>query len=52
MRTTHAAAELGRRHGVELPITVKMAELFAGTIDPKTAVADLMLRRQRSEPDA
>ncbi len=52
VRTTHAAAELGRQHGVELPITEKMAALFSGKVDARTAVADLMLRRQRSEPDA
>jgi glycerol-3-phosphate dehydrogenase (NAD(P)+) len=52
VRTTHAAVELGRRHGVELPISEKMAALFAGEVDARTAVADLMLRRQRPELDA
>ena len=47
--TTRAALELGVRHGVELPITSKMAEVLEGRTQPRAAVEDLMLRRQRSE---
>lgn len=51
VRTTQAALDLGARHGIEMPITAKMAELFAGQVDARSAVADLMLRRQRPESD-
>lgn len=51
VRTTQAALDLGARHGIEMPITAKMAELFAGRVDARSAVADLMLRRQRPESD-
>ena len=49
VRTTDAALALGVRHGVELPITVQMAELLAGRKDARTALFDLMLRPQRAE---
>ena len=49
VRTTAAALALGERHGVELPITSQMAEVLAGRKEPRAAVEDLMLRRQRSE---
>lgn len=51
VRTTHAALELGRRHGVELPIATQMAEVLAGRKDARAALEDLMLRRQRAESD-
>jgi glycerol-3-phosphate dehydrogenase (NAD(P)+) len=47
--TTEAARELGRRAGVELPITEQMhAVLFAGK-SPLAAVADLMRRDAKDE---
>ena len=49
VRTTSAALALGARHDVELPITAQMAEVLAGRKEPRVAVEDLMLRRQRSE---
>ena len=49
VRTTGAVLALGARHGVELPITAQMAEVLAGRKEPRVAVEDLMLRRQRSE---
>jgi glycerol-3-phosphate dehydrogenase (NAD(P)+) len=49
VRTTEAALALGARHGVELPITVQVAELLAGRKDARTALYDLMLRPQRAE---
>jgi glycerol-3-phosphate dehydrogenase (NAD(P)+) len=52
VRTTHAALLLGARHGVELPITEKMDEVMTGRKDPRTATEELMLRRQRAEPEA
>jgi len=52
VRTTEAALELGRRHGIELPIAAQMAEVFAGRTSPRAAVEELMLRPQRVESDA
>lgn len=49
VRTTHAALELGRRVGVELPIAAQMGEVLAGRRDPRSAVFDLMGRRQKQE---
>ena len=51
VKTTAAALELGRRHGVDLPIAVQMGAVLAGRIDVRTAVEELMLRRQRHESD-
>ena len=51
VRTTVAALELGARYDVELPITAEMAEVLAGRKQPRAAVEDLMLRRQRSEAE-
>lgn len=51
VRTTAAALELGRRHGVDLPITVQMGAVLAGRIEARAAVDQLMLRRQRRESD-
>jgi glycerol-3-phosphate dehydrogenase (NAD(P)+) len=51
VKTTGAALELGTRHGVELPIAAKMADVLAGRKDPRAAVEELMLRRQRAETD-
>jgi len=49
VRTTRAALELGARHDVELPITAQMAAVLDGRQEPRAAVEELMLRRQRSE---
>lgn len=49
VRTTAAALALGARHGVELPITAQMADVLEGRKEPRLAVEELMLRRQRSE---
>jgi glycerol-3-phosphate dehydrogenase (NAD(P)+) len=49
VRTTRVALALGERHGVELPITAQMADVLAGNRDPKSAVCELMGRRQRRE---
>jgi glycerol-3-phosphate dehydrogenase (NAD(P)+) len=49
VRTTNAALALGARHGIELPIAAKMADVLDGTQDPKAAVFELMGRRQRAE---
>lgn len=49
VRTTDAALALGARLGVELPIAAQMAAVLHGQRDPKSAVCELMGRRQRHE---
>src|SRR5262249_26437087 len=49
VRTTGAAAALGARHGVELPIAQQMGEVLAGRSDVRAAIETLMLRPQRAE---
>lgn len=49
VRTTAAALELGGRHGIELPIAREMADVLAGRSDPKTAIRNLMGRKQKLE---
>jgi glycerol-3-phosphate dehydrogenase (NAD(P)+) len=49
VRTTRAAIELGRQHGVELPIATQMGEVLDGRRDPRGAVYELMGRRQKQE---
>jgi glycerol-3-phosphate dehydrogenase (NAD(P)+) len=49
VRTTSAAIELGRQHGVELPIATQMGEVLEGRHDPRSAVYELMGRRQKQE---
>jgi glycerol-3-phosphate dehydrogenase (NAD(P)+) len=51
VRTTEAALDLGKRHGVELPIAAQIADVLAGRRAPKEAVGELMLRPQRDEVD-
>ena len=51
VKTTEAALELGRRHNVDLPISTQMGAVLAGRTRARTAVEELMLRRQRSEAD-
>ena len=49
IRTTEAACELGRRHGVELPIAANVDELIRGKITPEEGARLLMSRQLRSE---
>ena len=49
VRTTEAACELGRRHGVELPIAANVDELIRGKITPEEGAHLLMSRQLRSE---
>jgi glycerol-3-phosphate dehydrogenase (NAD(P)+) len=49
LRTAQAALELGARHGVELPITAQMQAVIEGVRTPQAALAELMLRPQKSE---
>ena len=52
VRTTGAALALGARYGVELPIATQMQAVLNGDTDVRTAIAALMLRRQRAEAEA
>jgi len=52
VRTTHAALALGERYGIELPITTQMSEVLSGRSGVRSAIATLMLRKQRSEAEA
>jgi glycerol-3-phosphate dehydrogenase (NAD(P)+) len=47
--TTHAAAALARRHGVEMPITFTVEAILDGAIEPRAAVAALMTRELKAE---
>jgi glycerol-3-phosphate dehydrogenase (NAD(P)+) len=49
VRTTEAALALGARHGIELPIAREMSDVLAGRTDPKTAIRNLMGRKQKLE---
>jgi len=49
VRTTHAACELAKRHGVELPITQMVREVLDGKLAPVAAVEKLMTRELKSE---
>jgi glycerol-3-phosphate dehydrogenase len=51
VRTTGAALALGGRYGVELPIATQMQAVLSGQSDVRTAIAALMLRRQRAEAE-
>jgi glycerol-3-phosphate dehydrogenase (NAD(P)+) len=51
VRTSNAALALAARHGTELPIASQVAELLAGTKDPRTALYELMVRPQRDEAE-
>ncbi len=49
VRTTRAAVELGRRHGVELPIIEMVHRVLFERHDPREAVTALMMRPPRAE---
>ncbi len=49
VRTTRAAVELGRRHGVELPIIEMVHRVLFDGHDPRAAVTELMMRPPRAE---
>ena len=51
LRTAQAALELGARYGVELPITAQMQAVIDGARTPQAALAELMLRPQKSEAE-
>lgn len=47
--TAAAAVRLAARHGVEMPIAAKVAEVMAGTKDPRAAIGELMERTLKPE---
>lgn len=49
IRTTEAALALGARHGIELPIAQEMSDVLAARTDPKSAIRNLMGRKQKLE---
>jgi glycerol-3-phosphate dehydrogenase (NAD(P)+) len=49
IRTTEAARELGRRHGVELPIATMVDQVIQSKITPEEGARLLMARQLRSE---
>jgi glycerol-3-phosphate dehydrogenase (NAD(P)+) len=49
VRTTEAALALSARHGIELPIAREMSDVLAGRTEPKTAIRNLMGRKQKLE---
>lgn len=51
VRTTGAALALAAQYGIELPIATQMSAVLDGTIDSRTGLDALMLRRQRAEAE-
>jgi len=51
IRTTRAAVELGRRHGVEMPIAEAVRDVLTGETAPEEAGKLLMLRQLRAEDE-
>jgi len=49
VRTTEAALALSAKHGIELPIASEMSDVLSGRTDPKTAIRNLMGRKQKLE---
>lgn len=49
VRTTEAALALSAKHGIELPIAREMSDVLSGRTDPKTAIRNLMGRKQKLE---
>jgi glycerol-3-phosphate dehydrogenase (NAD(P)+) len=49
VRSTYAAVELADRHGVEMPITRKVAAILTGRQSPREAIRDLMERSLKGE---
>ncbi|HUQ89258.1 MAG TPA: NAD(P)H-dependent glycerol-3-phosphate dehydrogenase [Vicinamibacterales bacterium] len=49
VRTTHAALALSAKHHIELPIAQEMSDVLGSRTDPKTAIRNLMGRKQKLE---
>jgi len=51
VETTRAAVRLAREHGVEMPIAVEVHGILFEDKDPRRALADLLARPLRAEPE-
>ena len=51
VETTRAAVSLAREHGVEMPIAVEVHGILFEEKDPRRALADLLARPLRAEPE-
>lgn len=49
IKTTNAAVDLARRHGVEMPITAQMFEMLHFSVAPREAIRRLMERQLKGE---
>jgi glycerol-3-phosphate dehydrogenase (NAD(P)+) len=49
IRTTDAAVELGRRYGIDLPITQQMHAILYQGRSPREAIRELMERELKGE---
>ena len=49
VRTTEAALALSAKHQIELPIAQEMSDVLSGRTDPKSAIRNLMGRKQKLE---
>ncbi len=49
VKTTAAARELARRHGIEMPITETMYRVLFDGLPPRQGLQELMLRRLKAE---
>lgn len=47
--TTESAYELSKKHGVEMPITEKIYQIFNNQISPSQAIYELMTRQSKRE---
>ncbi|RLB76624.1 MAG: glycerol-3-phosphate dehydrogenase, partial [Deltaproteobacteria bacterium] len=51
VKTARSAYALGKRYGVDMPITEQVYQILYEGKDPKSAVRDLMTRTLKSELD-
>jgi glycerol-3-phosphate dehydrogenase (NAD(P)+) len=49
IKTTRAAVDLARRHGVEMPISIQMYEMLHSQLPPREAIRRLMVRSLKGE---
>jgi glycerol-3-phosphate dehydrogenase (NAD(P)+) len=49
VRTTGATVALGRRYGIEMPITCQVSRILEGVISPGNAIRELMERSLKTE---
>ena len=49
VRTTEAALALSAKHGIELPIASEMSDVLGGRTEPRSAIRNLMGRKQKLE---